>query len=216
MINQKLELMRGEMNEFVQVISNHEIEFYNKLNQKYNDINSKLEININDNEELNQSNVKIVDHICNIDKLIDNLIECLKIQNILSQADENDRKNYGLYGVKEKLTGDFGTSDFNINASIKFHSLKTESTVFESRDLPFIQKNKNYLNPNQSLSNNQIYNDSINNIVNLNSSIKQLNKNLKSNEPINSSMVQYNNVNKLKLNQSVGAVKHYKNRRNVD
>ena len=71
---------------------------------------------------------------------------------------------------------------------------------------------KGYFNQNLNQSNN----DSSNFLININSSLKQFNKNLQSIEnPFNNSNFS-NNLNKIKLNNSTGAVKQYKNRRNID
>lgn len=77
----------------------------------------------------------------------------MRIQQILNVSDENDRQNFGLYGIRETMKGDFGKSNHGVNTNSmlmnrKFRDTSNNFSNFlnisnESKTLPQIHINKN-------------------------------------------------------------------------
>jgi len=57
------------------------------------------------------------------------------LQQILDYSDESDRSNFGLYGIKETMKGDFGKSDYILNTTgviMNKNFIDTRTTNFNS------------------------------------------------------------------------------------
>lgn len=61
-------------------------------------------------------------------------VECFRIQQILNESEESDKKSFGLYGLKETMQGDMGRLD---NTANKYSQPMLDSTLPDIKDASF-------------------------------------------------------------------------------
>jgi len=61
-------------------------------------------------------------------------VECFRIQQILNESEESDKKSFGLYGLKETMQGDMGKLDTSTN---KYSQPVLQSSLPDINDASF-------------------------------------------------------------------------------